>query len=49
MADDPSYHNLGPEAEAGSREDAQVEEEDGEFGGILDNNVKDLRDEVELG
>lgn len=49
MAGDPSYYTLGPEAEAGSREDTQVEEEDGEFRGILDNNVNDLRDVVELG
>jgi hypothetical protein len=49
MADEPGHHNLGQEAEAGSGEDAKVEEEDGEFGGILDNNVKDLGDVVELG
>jgi hypothetical protein len=49
MAGDPGYYTLGPERKRAPGKIRRVEEEDGEFGGILDNNVNDLRDVVELG
>jgi len=46
------YHGhceLDREPEAWCGENAEVKEEDGEFGDVLDEGVKDLGDVVELG
>ena len=48
MAGHPGYADLDDETEFLGREDAQEEEEDGEFGEGLDDYVEDLGDVVEL-
>ncbi len=48
MANGPGNKDLGPEAKAEIGEDAQVEEEDGDFGGVVDSDVEKFRDIVEL-
>ena len=48
MASGPGNNDLGPEAKAGIGEDAQVEEEDGDFGGVVDDDIEKLRGIVEL-
>lgn len=48
VADHPGYGDLDDEAEAVGGEDAEEEEEDGEFGEGLDDDIEDLGDVVEL-
>lgn len=48
VRDHPGYADLDDEAEFLAREDAQEEEEDGEFREGLNDHVENLRDVVEL-
>lgn len=48
VRDHPGYADLDDEAEFLAREDAQEEEEDGEFREGLHDHVEDLGDVVEL-
>jgi hypothetical protein len=48
MANNHDHRELDREPELRGGENAEVEEEDGEFGDVLDEGVEDLRDVVEL-
>jgi hypothetical protein len=48
VAGHPSHGYFNHEAKMGSGEDAEVQEEDGEFGDILNESVEDLTNIVEL-
>jgi hypothetical protein len=48
MANNHDHRELDREPELWGGKDAEVEEENGEFGDVLDEGVEDLRDVVEL-
>jgi hypothetical protein len=48
VADNKSHNYFDDETESWGRKDTQVEEEDGEFGDVLDKSVQDLGHVIEL-